>query len=52
MKTVTKKIGSIALLAVLLAAPAATFGTDAVIKSTAVAPRVPGKERIAKIQLN
>ena len=54
MKTITKEIRSIALLAVLLSAPAATFGagSDAVIKSTAIAPKVPSKARVAKIQLN
>jgi sulfonate transport system substrate-binding protein len=55
MKSASYKYSRIALLAVLLTAPAATFGADAnpaVIKSTAVAPKVPSKERIAKIGLS
>jgi len=54
MKTASYQYGRIALLAVLLTAPAATFGADTdqeVVKSTAVAPKVPSKARIAKIGL-
>jgi len=41
------------LTSVLALAGTAAFGADqTVVKSTAVAPRVPGKERTAKIQLN
>jgi sulfonate transport system substrate-binding protein len=54
MRIISKEISSIALLAVLLTAPAATFGADAdttVTKSIAAAPAVPSKEREAKIGL-
>jgi sulfonate transport system substrate-binding protein len=48
-----RQLRNIALWAVLAAAPA-VFGADAnptVTKATAVAPKVPGKERVAKISL-
>jgi sulfonate transport system substrate-binding protein len=55
MKTINKHLSHLALLAGLLAASSVAFGADAdpaVTKTTALAPKVPAKERTAKIQLN
>ena len=52
MKAITTKAVYAGLLAVLLATPVLTFGADAPVKTTAVEPKVPGKRRVVKIQLN
>ena len=52
MKAITNKAVYAGLLAVLLATPVLTFGADAPVKTTAVEPKVPGKRRVVKIQLN
>ncbi len=48
------QIKTIALSAVFLAAYGTSFGadSDAATKTTALTPKVPGKQRVAKIQLN